>query len=170
MQYGAVFNQDFSLFGGWARMCFVVLRDGTSVRKVKYQTFRISCGSQAYVGTYFIWETFLLNVPLSYPGELQCFFSWWVRGIFFDDFYAHVAIFKSTSLHWVSDEGFKTQNNFSSMKLRYWTRLQRFILINPLPFVLNISLTHFFFFVSCKDILAKKSHLSALIEDFSCYW
>ena len=44
--------------------------------------------------------------------------------------------------------------DFSSMKLRFWGRLRRFILVNSLPVTLNIVIKYPFF-VTCKDILEK---------------
>ena len=51
--------------------------------------------------------------------------------------------------------------HFSSLKLNLWGRLQRFILVNPLPFMLKVSKKKKkkkknFFFITCNDILEKQ--------------
>ena len=108
---------------------------------------------------------FLLNFALCYHGEAQRFFYWWVQSIFLN-FHVHVAPVESISLHWVSD-WFKNSKwtipqwshherciIFSSMKLCFWNQLWKFILVNPLLFVLIIIIKDLFF-ITCNDILEK---------------
>ena len=85
---------------------------------------------------------FLLNVILHYQREAQSSSNWWVLRVFLNDFHAPIAAVESISLHWVSAvEKLLINNwrctcwdhrgNFSSMK-------QSLILVNPLPFALDI--------------------------------
>ena len=47
------------------------------------------------------------------------------------------------------------QHNFSSMKLHLWGRLQKFNLVNPLPFALRIVMKDPFF-ITCNNIFEKQ--------------
>ena len=85
-------------------------------------------------------------MALRYQREVQYFSYLQVRGIFFKDFHEQVATVESISPILVQKlKRNKTamistyiQNDFSSMKLRLLGRLRRFLLVNLLPFALNI--------------------------------
>ena len=107
---------------------------------------------------------FLLNMTLHC--QKGGHFSYWrVQGVFMEDFYAHFAaveIMSALSV-WLWFKNSKsiipmilpyTQHNFSSMKLCLWSRLWKFILVNPLPFALNI-VRKDPSFITCNDILEK---------------
>ena len=61
-----------------------------------------------------------------------------------------------------------SQHNFSSLKLCLWSRLWRFILVNPLPFALDIVIKHPFA-VTFNDVLEKQVISQTLKEDLSLW-
>ena len=84
-----------------------------------------------------------------YYRDAQCFFYWWVLGIFVEDFHADV-VFDSVNLNWVSDSGFKIEDEkygdyptidkayIFSIMLGVMGRLQRIIVVTTQHFALSI--------------------------------
>ena len=56
--------------------------------------------------------------------------------------------------------------NFSTRKVYYWSRRQRFMLVNPLPFVLNIVIKYPFFFSSSVLIFLRNGSFLCLEKRF----
>ena len=57
-----------------------------------------------------------------------------------------------------------TQHYFSAMKLSFWIRLWRFILVNPLPFARSIILFNAFFITS-NDFICRERILVAICRE-----